>query len=439
LPLIIEAFRSLGLRAASEKHLGFKQRVRGYSEATSIETLVTLLAAGGECVDDVRVLQADAGLKRLWGRSALPAAETLRAFLNRFHDERVVGQRVAHTAFIPEESAGLKGLGAIQTELLRALQERVPQAHATLDVDATVIESAKRTALPVYEGGTGYQPLQVWWAEQGVWVKSQFRDGNVPAQCGVREIVLESVATLRALGITEFAVRSDSAGYQHSLLNELREAKIRFAISADLSPELKAAVLRLPVQAWRPLLKTDPERGGFPSTREWAEVEFIPAQGTYQRHAQPDRYLVVRARPFQLPLFAEGEAFRYYATVTNDWDTEGASLLQWSYERCGTVEPAHDVLKNELGGGVLPSQRFGANAAWWQLAILTANLLSALKRIALPEEWRPLRPRRLRFLLFHHAGRLVQHGRRLLLRIALDHPGSEPLRNARDRLFPATA
>ena len=67
LPLVIEAFRALGLPGAIRDHLHFKQRVRGYSEVTFIETLVALLAAGGECVDDVRVLHADAGLKRLWG------------------------------------------------------------------------------------------------------------------------------------------------------------------------------------------------------------------------------------------------------------------------------------------------------------------------------------------------------------------------------------
>jgi hypothetical protein len=103
------------------------------------------------------------------------------------------------------------------------------------------------------------------------------------------------------------------------------------------------------------------------------------------------------------------------------------------------VEPAHDVLKNDLGGGVLPSYRFGANAAWWQLVVLTHNLVSALKRLALPEDWAPLRPRRLRFLLFQVAGRLARHGRRLVLRIARSHPGTTALVHARERLFaPAT-
>ena len=74
-----------------------------------------------------------------------------------------------------------------------------------------------------------------------------------------------------------------------------------------------------------------------------------------------------------------------------------------------------------------------------QLVVLTHNLLSALKRLALPEDWAPLRPRRLRFLLFHVAGRLVRHGRRLVLRIARSHPGTAALLHARARLFaPAT-
>jgi hypothetical protein len=438
LPLVIEAFRALGLPQAIREHLHFKQRVRGYSEATCVETLVALLAAGGECVDDVRVLHADGGLQRLWGRRALPAAETLRAFLNRFHDAPAVAERVAHTAFIPEESAGLRALGAVQGQLLRALQARAPVRHATLDVDANVIPSQKHTALPVYDGGTGYQPLGVWWAEQETWVTSQFRDGNVPAQSGVLEIVQASVARLAALGVTEVALRSDSAGYQHGVLDWARARQIPFAISADLSEELRARIVALPAAAWRPFRQW---KGNdlVHRDREWAEVEFTPSEASTKKDLVPDRYLVIRAHLPQGDLFADGTSVHYYATVTNRWDWDGERLLRWSHERCGTVEPAHDVLKNELGGGVLPSYRFGANAAWWQLAVLTHNLLSALKRLALPDAWAPLRPRRLRFLLFHVAGRLVRHGRRLVLRIARAHPGADVMVRAREQLFaPAT-
>lgn len=430
--LLIEAFRSLGIGEAVKRYVRMKRRRRGYSEVESVETLIALMAAGGDCLDDVRVLSADMGMMRMWGRRTIPSPESLRSFLNRFHDEEAIAARVAHTAFVPKESLALIGLGAVHRVLLGAVQKRAPVKQATLDVDATIIESEKREALPVYEGGTGYQPLQVWWPEQGLWVRSQFRDGNVGAQSGVLEILQESVATLREIGVTEFAVRSDTAAYQHVVLNWLRREKISFAISADMSPELRAAAIALPESDWKPLRHT--RRDQEPSTREWAEVEFIPDHGSYKRDEPPDRYLVERVRPVQLPLFDNGEPYRYYATVTNLWDRDGERLLHWARERCGTVEPAHDVLKNELGGGVLPCKRFGANAAWWQIAILAANLIAALKLIALPADWRPMRPKRLRFLLLHLFGRLVTHGRRLLLRLARDHPSTAVFLEVRRKL-----
>ena len=54
---------------------------------------------------------------------------------------------------------------------------------------------------------------------------------------------------------------------------------------------------------------------------------------------------------------------------------------------------------NELAGWALPSQKFGANAAWLRLNALLYNLLSAFKRVGLPEDLREARPKRLRFLV----------------------------------------
>ena len=65
----------------------------------------------------------------------------------------------------------------------------VPQAVATLDVDATILESQKRSALPTYDGRSGYQPVVALWAEQDVILADEFRDGNVPAGSGNRRVV----------------------------------------------------------------------------------------------------------------------------------------------------------------------------------------------------------------------------------------------------------
>jgi hypothetical protein len=109
---------------------------------------------------------------------------------------------------------------------------------------------------------------------------------------------------------------------------------------------------------------------------------------------------------------------RHFAVLSNRWELKAAALIAWHREKAGTIELVHDVIKNELGGGVLPSKYFGAHAAWLRLAVIAHNVLTALKRLALPAELLTARPKRLRFLIFNTPGRLVHHARRLLLRLA---------------------
>lgn len=109
---------------------------------------------------------------------------------------------------------------------------------------------------------------------------------------------------------------------------------------------------------------------------------------------------------------------KQYAILTNLRDWSPGRLLQWHRQKAVTIEAVHDVRKNELAAGVLPCGRFGATAAWLRLAVLTHNVLTALKRLALPTELLPVRPQRLRFLTLHTAGRLVHHARKVVLRLA---------------------
>ncbi|MGO8787330.1 MAG: hypothetical protein ACLQVL_08100 [Terriglobia bacterium] len=47
IPLVVQAFRSLGLPRSIQEHVRVKQRERGYDEATWVESFVILNAAGG--------------------------------------------------------------------------------------------------------------------------------------------------------------------------------------------------------------------------------------------------------------------------------------------------------------------------------------------------------------------------------------------------------
>jgi hypothetical protein len=181
-----------------------------------------------------------------------------------------------------------------------------------------------------------------------------------------------------------------------------------------MSPELRAAIVDLPEEAWAPYHAPAQEPDAF---KDVAEVPFVPQEKNEQKGTEPLRYVAIRVRPRQGELFADGSPVKYFAVLTNRWELEASRLLQWHREKAGTIEQVHDIIKNDLGGGVLPCGRFGANAAWMRLVVLSHNVLVALKRIGLPPEMLADRPKKLRFSLFVQAGRLVAHARQFLLRI----------------------
>ncbi len=424
IPLLVQAFRSLGLAASVERQVRIKQRQRGYDEATMVESFVILNAAGGECLDDFARLREDAGLAELLGHE-IPSPEAARNFLYQFHDDEkiVEAQRqlpVGQVAYIPGENEALQGLGQVNRDLIEALGRRSPdQKIATVDEDATIIESRKREAKATYGGERGYQPMLAVWAEMGVVLAEEFRDGNVPAIMEPLNVAKAAFAALPPT-VETFYFRGDSACYESGLMNWLRDEEraegpkgsLGFAISARMSEGLRAALLAVPGEAWQA------DGADAEVIQECAEVAYVPSEKTEKKDQQPVRYVGIRLRQRQGELFADGSTTKHFAVASNIWEWPAPRLLEWHREKAGTIEMVHDVLKNDLAAGVLPCSRFGANAAWLRLAVLSHNVLTALKRLALPPELLAARPKRLRFLIFNTPGRLVHHARKMRLRLA---------------------
>ncbi|MEI6071340.1 MAG: transposase [Verrucomicrobiae bacterium] len=105
-------------------------------------------------------------------------------------------------------------------------------------------------------------------------------------------------------------------------------------------------------------------------------------------------------------LFADGSDRKFYAVLTNlEWD--GARLLSWHREKAGTIEHAHDEIKNALGGAHMPSQKLAVNAAWFTIALLAYNTASAIKSLCFEGEERTARLKRYRLLVIEIAGRIA--------------------------------
>lgn len=482
LPLYLDLLHRMGLRESIERHIGVRANSQGWTDSEMVLSLVFLNLAGGDCVEDLRIMESDEGfckvlnririhglprrmrreLERRWRKErkrSVPSPTAVFRYLSSFHDPGQEKFRVPGRAFIPWPNDYLRGFRHVCGGMVGFAQKQDLQETATLDMDATLLETNKSEAEYCYKKFRAYQPLHVWWAEHKVILHTEFRDGNVPA--GYEQLrVLKEALELLPEGVKKVRLRSDTAGYQHDLLRycEMKEnerfGRIEFAIGCDVTPEFKRAVWEVAEDDWRPVYKE--VDGRLEKTdREWAEVCFVPNAIGHSKKGPSYRYMATRellrqpalpgmddclSLPFPV-VSMESRQYKVHGLVTNmDWD--GSELINWLYERCGKSEEAHAVMKDDLAGGKLPSGDFGENAAWWWIMILAFNLNSIMKRLVLGKEWVPKRLKAIRFHLIHLPGRVVKRSRQLILRLAHDHPSFQVLLEARRRiawLLPAPA
>jgi hypothetical protein len=458
LPLYLDLAHVMGLSRLVEKNLGVRTNSQGWSDSEMIMSLILLNLSGGDCVEDLNRLESDNGfcrilertqmhgmsrqqrraLSRRWRkekRRSVPSPSSVFRYLSAFHDPGQDGLREIGKAFIPD-CKYLEGFSKVNGGFLSFVQKNNPEKIATLDMDATLVETNKSEALFCYKGFKSYQPLNTWWAEQGVIAHTEFRDGNVPAGFDQLRVLSEALECLPE-GVEQVRLRSDTAGYQHDLLKYCcmgengRFGKIEFAVGCDVTPEYKKAVSEISDSDWTALTKE--VNGKQEDTgREWAEVCFVPSAIGHSKNGPEYRYIATREimheqlnlpgmaddKEYPFPTIAmDTKKYKVFGIVTNmDWD--GEALIPWLYKRCGKSEEAHSVMKDDLAGGKLPSDDFGSNAAWWWIMILSLNLNAAMKRLVLGRSWIARRMKAIRFHLINLPARIMERSRQLLVRVS---------------------
>jgi hypothetical protein len=454
--------------------VGVRKDTQGWTDAQIVTSLILLNLSGGESVNDLRILESDEGLckimrriemngltrrkrreiERRWRKEkhrSIPSPSAVFRYLSAFHDENQEKNRQPGKAFIPVPNQYLRGLVEVNKDLLSFAQTRNRQTIATLDMDATLVETNKADALYSYKNYKAYQPLNIWWAEQRMIAHTEFRDGNVPAGYEQKRVLEDALLSLPE-GVEKVHVRTDTAGYEWELLKYCAEGKnkrfgvIEFAVGADVTPEFKKAVFSVEENAWKPIGNKLGNSG-----QEWAEVCFVPNKIGNTKNGPDYRFIAIREPlerqlslpgmgmdiqqelPFPTMRFKTDGEYKIFGLVTNR-NIPGEELIKWHRERCGKSEEAHSVMKEDLAGGKLPSGDFGENAAWWWIMILSLNINAAMKELAMGGSWVTKRMKAIRFALINIPGRVMERSRKMIIRISKGHPNFDTLVAIRQKI-----
>jgi len=399
LELVRRYFRQLDLARRIRRHVGGSVPGTDYGVVGMVMLLLALLIVGGRRVRHVSYLVGDPLVARLTGLKRLPAARTIGRWLAQF--------RTRH----------LRGLAALNAELVAAAIERLGLKRLTIDVDGSVVSTgltvawAHRGFNPHRRKVPSYYPITAYEAQSGQMLRVQNRPGNIHDGKA-------SLSFLRAL----FTQLGEAFGGTRLLEFRMDGAFFRRDVLALLEAQRAEYAIKVPFFAWtglKALVKAQRHWTRVSATVSCFERELWlkPWQRTLRVVIYRTRVRHETRKNFQLDLFDPADGHYEYSAVVTNKALSGRYL--WSF-MCGRGghEKAYGELKSGFAFASVPSFQYAANSAWQLLSVLAFNLMRSFQ-IAAGLTRRPLAARRrplfafrsihtLRYELLHRAG-LVLH------------------------------
>jgi hypothetical protein len=381
LMLPYELAKALKLPKVIDRELPQPDSGRGYKPSQFVIPLILMFHGGGKKLEDLREIKGEVSLRELLEMENLPASCTIGDWLRR----------------MGKDSKGHSALGKVNHHLVKEIILRDKRSSYTLDVDATVIESAKEEAKVTYKGEKGYQPQMGFIFEAGLVLEDEFRDGNIPAQAEAVSFIEKCFAAMPS-GKTITYLRSDSALYQAGVINFCFGHNTFFTITADQDKAVKESIKT--IREWRP----------YQGDREIGETIH-----TMNNTKEAFRLIVLRWPKIQAELFDPSPYF-YHAIATNRGE-EAGEVIQLHNQR-GQVENYIKELKGGFGMEWMPCGESYANAVFFRIGVIAYNLFLAMKLLALPSWYRAFTISTVRWRLYQVAGAVVSHAHQLLLKLS---------------------
>jgi Transposase DDE domain group 1 len=403
--LVAELADRVGLTVALSEALAVtRERRSAHDPGRVLRDVAVMVADGGDCVEDLEALR---GQERLFG--AVASETTAHRVLKSIDEETL--ERVR------EARAAARG---------RVWDAGARPKTLTLDIDATIVtsHSEKERAAGTYKRTFGFFPLLCYLDETGEPLAGVLRPGNAGANTAedhfsVLCLALEQLP--EADRQREILVRADIGGATHAFTRDCHEAGIRFSVGYEVDGRVREAILKLGDSAWTGAIEASGE------AREGAWVAELTEQLDLSCWPEGTRLICRRERPHpgaQFEIFDE-HGFRYTCFLTDQQDEDIASL-ELRHRRHARVE---DRIRQGKDTGMrnLPHHAYCHNQIWLELSLIAQELLCWTRLTCLEGEFQAAEPKRIRHRLLHVAGRLVQSGRRIRLRLQTDWPWTEAL------------
>ncbi len=418
---VAELADRVGLTSGLSRALAGRTRRRSRIDGGRVlRDVIVMLADGGDCLSDLGVFRDQPEL--FGGVASNATAARVLAAVGEDELELIREARAAARACAWR---------------LGAAPERI-----VLDVDASLItsHSEKEQAAPTWKRGFGFHPMLGFLDGTREAPAGVLRPGNAGANTALDKlaVVAEALRQIPADRLAEairedaseeqrIVVRCDSAGASHELLDGCREMRLRYSVGFAIDEALREAILSLKAWRWRRALDSDD------APRAGAWIAELPTCAVPAGWPVGSRLIVRKERPHpgaQLR-FSDHDGHRFQLVLT---DRAGdVRMLEREHRARGDAENRVRAAK-DCGMRNLPFHAFAHNQVWLELVLCALDLLAWTQALLLDGALATAEPKTLRYRLFHVAGQLTHHARRVTLHIPARWPWRDAILTAARRL-----
>ena len=398
----LQLMQSLGFAHCIDQYFPAPKRKSGFPASTYLQSIILLLHSGGTRLDDMRTLRNDAALVSLLDIPCFPSSRAVGAWLHRMSKEQSV----------------TKAQQAVNQHLLRAALGNCKSL--TLDIDATEVIAHKSTTLWTYKGNKGCMPMLGHIAETGQVVAYDFREGNVPPSKDNLAFIQHCVESLPE-GFAFKALRADAASYQQSIIKYCDQQNMKYAIRAKMTKYIRAIINQIADADWQPILDNSrkaTDQSTYRTVHCIADYEksFCLVIQRQTKTGQLEIELEDDINEIGTKDEYQNQHYIYRCIATNMDAKTDFEIIDWYNQRAECSENKIKELKCDFGAEDLPCSNHQANGLYFFICILAYNLFVLMRALA-PTILRNYRAKRVRWLVYRIAGKVVCSGRQLCVNI----------------------
>ncbi len=411
----------------------------GVANSDILRSYLGLLVQGKSDFDAIENFRGDAFFKQALGIKLLPSSPTLRQRMDTRADDLF--------DFLPP---------LIETLLAGARPDYgvLPCGWLALDVDTFTMDNgdtAKDGVGRTYAGVDGYCPLAAYLGSHGFCLELALRPG-------VQHSAAESQFNFER--VIPMAQRLSAEGPKAPILARLDSGFDSAALMREIESYNRAGVPGMPAVDW--LIKWNPRSSDVTALAERLEADATtlwehPREG--KRVTLWEQALEIEGieRPLRRVLRltertvdAQGQMLIEPKLTLDGWTTSlsakqfDARAVIALYADHGTHEQFHSEFKTDLDLERLPSGKFDTNYLVCELAALAMNILRLMGQAGLLGSDAPVRHaakrRRIKTVmqeLIYRAGRLIEHGRRVILGLGANDRSAKAFQRLHAELFAA--